>query len=401
MAITSTAAQALATMQQSNHTLICFPEALSGDGVGASLGLATALEKLRPGHQVDVVSSAFHAPQSRERFSFLPGVDRVRATIEELHDLTIRVRLQTAKVKALRYDVVGDALEIHLTPSSGHFSKDHVETAITNYRYDCIVTIGCPDLTALGTLYTDHAAFFQSTPIVNIDCAPENERYGQINLVDIASIACGEICATFLREVAPEHLDADVATCFLTGILARTRGFRAGGRVTPRTLETTAALLAGGARQDDILTHLFQTKTVGQLKLWGRALTRLRTEPERKLVWTLLAQGDFLASGASEADLLDIVDELLASAPDAGTILLIYEQRDRTVCVIARTPGGRHDAAALLHPFGGAGNSSSARACLVEHDLLAAERVILDAVRKQIDQKIGPTTTPAIAAPPA
>ena len=381
MALTNIASQALEAMKRSDHTLICFSEALSGDGVGSALGLAIALEKLRPGHQVDVVSSAFHEPKHRERFTFLPNIDRVKGTIEELHDLTIRVRLDTAKVKALRYEVKNNALEIHLTPSSGHLSKDHIETAMTNYRYDCIVIVGCPDLTALGALYTDHAAFFQSTPIVNIDCAPENERYGQINLVDLAAIACGELCTSFLREVAPEHLDADVATCFLTGILARTRGFR-GGRVTPKTLEVTAALLAGGARQDDILTHLFQTKTVGQLKLWGRALTRLRNDPERKIVWTLLAQSDFLAAGASEADLLDVIDELLVSAPDAQLILLMYEQRDGSICVIARAQGGGYDAAALLQPFAGAGNSSSARACLVRQDLIAVERTVLEHIRK-------------------
>ena len=382
MALATTNEQALEAMKRSGHTLICFPEAVSGDGVGSALGLARALESLRPGHQVDVISSGFHGDHP-QRYRFLPGVDRITSTIEQLHDLTIRVPLGDARVDNVRHEVRDGTLEIHLTPASGALSTEHIEAAMSRFRYDLIVVLDCADLTALGALYAQHAAFFQSTPIIAIDHDPGHEHYGQINLVDLAASACGEVCAQFLHEVAPACIDGDVATCLLAGILAETRSFRS-PRMGIRTFAITATLLDAGARRAEIVTALFQTRTVGQLQLWGRALTRLRTDPERKLVWTLLSQHDFLAAAAHEDSLPDIIDELLVNAPNAEIVLVLYEQRDRAICVLAACPSGRRDATALLRPIGGIGTATAARTCLVPQDLLTAERTVLDTVRAQL-----------------
>lgn len=382
MAITSINQQALEAMRRSNHTLICFSEQVSGDGVGSALGLGRALEALRPGHQVDVISSGFH-DSHRQRYGFLPGADRVQPTIEQLHDLTVRIPLGQAQVKDVRHEIRDGTIEIRLTPSSGQLSQDHIEAAMSQFRYDLIIVVDAADLGQLGSLYTQHAVFFQSTPIIAIDHDASHERFGHINLVDLAAAACGEVCAHFLREVAPQVIDPDVATCLMTGILTETRGFRS-PTISVRTFDVASALLTIGARREEILSHLFMTKTVGQLQLWGRALSRIHADAERNIVWTLLSQHDFLVSRASESDLLDVVDELLVNSPEASVILLIYEQPDRSICVLARTTGGRRDAAALLKSIGGVGNASSARACLIPQDLLTAERAVLETVRKQL-----------------
>lgn len=382
MAIVNANQQALEAMRRSDHTLICFPEAVSGDGVASALGLGRALESLRPGHQVDVISSGF-LDGHRERYRFLPGIDRVQPTIEQLHNLTIRVPLGQAQVRDVSHEVRDGHLEIRLTPQSGQISADHVEAAMSQFRYDLIVAIDCVDLSALGALYRQHAAFFQSTPTIAVDHDPAHERYGQINLIDLVASACGEVCAQFLWEVAPHAIDGDVATCLLAGMLAETRGFRA-PRMGVRTFTIAAQLLEAGARREEILKHLFLTKRVEQLHLWGRALTRLRTDPARKIIWTILSQHDFLASRASEADLPDLVDELLVNSPDAQVILILHEQPDRTICVTVSSPTGRHDAAALLRPIGGVGTAMSARVCLAPQDIQQAERKVIEIMQRQL-----------------
>ncbi len=379
MAITSINQQAIEAIRRSDHTLICFPEAVSGDGVGSALGLARAFEAMRPGHQIDVISSGF-LPDQQHRYRFLPGVDRVKSTIGQLHDLMIRVPLGGAEVRDVHHEVRNGHLEIRLSPTAGQIPSDHIEAAMSQFRYDLIIVLDCPDLGSLGVLYTAHAPFFQSTPIIAIDHAPEHERYGQINLIDLASAACGEVCARFLREVAPTCIDPDVATCLMAGIIAETRGFRS-PKISVRTFEVTSKLLEVGARREEILEHLFRTKSIGQLQLWGRALSRLKADQDRKLVWTLVSQHDFLAARASEADLPDLVDELLVSSPDARVILVLFEQRDHTICVLARAPGGHENAAALLKSIGGVGDAGLARACLIPQDLQQAERTVLEVVR--------------------
>ncbi|MFH1098696.1 MAG: hypothetical protein V1723_02140 [Candidatus Uhrbacteria bacterium] len=382
MATTNAYDQALTAIRDSMHTLICFPEQVGGDGVGTALGLGRALEALRPGHQIDVVSSGFH-PAHLERYSFLPNIECIHERIENIHDLVLRVPLHGAEVRDITHNVRDGHLEIRLTPAVGQFMSEHVEAAITNYKYDLIIVVDAPDLRALGALYERHASFFQTTPIITIDHRAEHERYGQINLINLAAAACAEVGVDLIRHERNAPLDADMATCFLTGILAKTQGLRS-PRLTPRTFEMARLLLEAGARRDEIVQHLFRTKTIAQLRLWGRALSRLRTDDERKLAWTVLAQHDFLTIAAPYGDLLEVVEELITNSPQAEVIAIISERPDRAIDVHVRCSHEQHNATALLASLGGTGTSTHAHARLDPQEIVAAERTVLDIVRKQM-----------------
>lgn len=381
---------------QSNHTLVCFPEHAGGDGVATALGIALALEQMRPGHQVDVASSGFDATHA-QRFRFLPGADRVRNTARREQQLTIRIPVDDPNAVDIRHAVTNGMVEVTLRAAAGlpspsrpeaehegvESGRAHIEHALTEHSYECIIVVDCPDLASLGKLYNEHADLFQRTPIIALDHAPDHERYGQIHAIDVTASACGEVAATLLRDLHGSALNADIATCLLTGILVKTRSFRS-PRMGPRTFEVVGYLLACGARREEVVAHLFQTKSVGQLQLWGRALTRLKHDAARGLVWTLLAQHDFLSVGATPADLADIVDELIASSPDAQCALLITEHEDRSIHVTAAVPRGRYDAAHLLRPLGGTGSAVLATATLPAGSLQAAEARILASVRARI-----------------
>ncbi|MDO8462762.1 MAG: hypothetical protein Q7S96_00610 [bacterium] len=374
----SVSQQALAAITRSNHTLVCFPESASADGVATALGLALALERQRPGHQIDVVSSGF-TPGHALRYGFLPGVDRVQREARCEQKVRIRIPCDDPHASDLRHRVRDGAVEIELTTGGTALQREHIASAIEQSSYDLIIAVDSPDLASLGALYTRNPERFQGTPIIAIDHAPDHERYGQIHCIDVTASACGEVAAALLRELG-QPMDADVATCFLTGILVKTRSFRT-PRMGAQTFTTVSYLLECGARREEVVARLFQTKSIPELQLWGRALTRLRTDRERGLVWSILSQHDVLTVGAHDADLDAIVDDLLANAPDARVILLLCEQPDRTITVRAYAPSGRFDVAALLRPIGGTGAAARATATLPAQPLAQAEAHVLDVVR--------------------
>lgn len=379
--------QARSLLTRSNHTLVCFPEHAGGDGVASALGLALALEQMRPGHQVDVVSSGF-TDDHRARYGFLPGVDRVRDTARREQTLKIRIPCDDPTACDIRTAITEGAVEVTLRAAGRGSSKfkaqnsnslDHITHALHEQSYDAIVVVDAPDLASLGALYRDHASMFQETPTIVVDHAPDHERYGQVHVIDVTASSCGEVAASLLRDLQHPP-DADVATCLLTGILVKTRSFRT-PRMGPRTFEVVGYLLECGAKREEIVARLFQTKTVSQLQLWGRALTRLKHDAARGLVWTLLSQHDFLTVGATPADLPDLVDELLASSPDAQCVILLVEQPDRSVRVTAAVPHGRHDAAHLLRPLSGTGSATLATATLPATALQDAEKRVMEIVK--------------------
>jgi hypothetical protein len=84
--------------------------------------------------------------------------------------------------------------------------------------------------------------------------------------------------------------------------------------------------MSAGAKREEIIDHLFQSKSIASLKLWGRALARLQSERDGRLVWSLLSEQDFIKSGSTEMDLAGVIDELIANIPSAEIIALVYSR---------------------------------------------------------------------------
>ncbi|EKD89123.1 MAG: hypothetical protein ACD_34C00185G0001, partial [uncultured bacterium] len=124
-----------------------------------------------------------------------------------------------------------------------------------------------------------------------------------------------------------QMLDEYIATNLLTGIISKTKSFKT-NTVTPRSLAIASHLIASGARREDIVKNLYQTKTLPSLKLWGRALAQLQSDPDRKIVWSTIHQTDFTETGTTPHELDQVIDELIINTPDAQHVYVVYEQTD-------------------------------------------------------------------------
>jgi phosphoesterase RecJ-like protein len=108
--------------------------------------------------------------------------------------------------------------------------------------FDLVIALDCSDLKRLGH-FTDMPAF-GSVPLLNIDHHVTNLNFGDVNLVDPRAASATEIVLRLLEYMAVP-LDAELATCLLTGIVTDTRGFRT-SNVTIQVMD--AALRLPGRR---------------------------------------------------------------------------------------------------------------------------------------------------------
>lgn len=369
--------QFLSTLERAERPLIMLREAAHADDFATAFGLAEVLRKL--GKTPEIVCAGGPEPKS---LAFIANDWRVRADLPHIRSLTVHINVAKAKVDQLSYSVEGDDMRIHLTPKSGAWDDGDVRVETTSYRYDCIVMIGVPDLPSLGALGTQYGDFLFQTPVINIDHAAANEHYGHMNMVDISAVANGEVAFALMLRVDESMIDEHIATCFLTGMVAKTKSFKT-PNVTPKTLKVAGALINKGARRDEIIEKLYRTRSVETLRLWGRALARLKADPEHGMVWTLLTKQDFVNAGAGEAALEDIVDELLATSPDARVVAIFYEHEGGYVA--ARLHAERpHDALRLGAPFKASGTREAARLTLRETDIVAAEKAVVTHLRTQL-----------------
>lgn len=360
--------QVLEALKRSDRPLLVVGAGSGADGYASAVGLALVLEKL--GKKPEIVAHDGSAPKT---LAFL-GAHGVKPVLEKLRRFRIELDTRKVAIDEVSYERTNDALTIQLAPKAGFWEPQDVKTSADGYRFDLIVTLGASDLEACGTPYRENPDFFYAVPVVNVDHAPGNEHFGSINHVDLSACAVGEALADLVARMDPELLDADVATALLTGMIAKTKSFKAKG-VSPKALDAASRLVAAGARRDEIVGSLYRTRSVPTLRLWGRALARLKLDPATKLAWTLIGRQDFLHAGADEEDLPDVIEELISSCPDAQVAALIYESRDGSVRAVVRSE--LRDALALTAAFAPMGSREQVRVRFAETPIPEAERKLI------------------------
>lgn len=370
--------QFLQTIERAARPILVLPETANADDFATAFGVATLLHKLQK--PVEIVSSGGRIPKS---IAFLAPEIPVRGDLPNIRKMTITVEADKAHIDELSYEVIDGKLHIHLLPKTGSWTKEDVSVKTDAYRYDLIIAIGGADLESFGALTKNYSDFFFGTPIINIDHHPKNEQFGAINIVDIHATSCAEVCHDLFLLIDPGLIDEQVATYLLTGMIHKTKSFRS-ANVTPKTLKTASELISRGAHRDEIIQKLYKTRTVETLRLWGRALSRLKSDEAKGIVWTMLTRSDFAAAGCDETALENIIEELLLSSPHARIAAVFYEHTDHDIRVIlhAERP---HDALSLGAPFRASGTREEVLLHLPEQDIVAAEKQVMSHLTKIIN----------------
>lgn len=310
-------------LREHKKILVCLPAKPTTDAIASGLAMYAVLQKL--GKQAKVVAADFALPDNHK---FLPKSDEISHELTALKKFVISVDVSRTSVQDIQYDIQQNRLNVYITPKTGYFETRDVSTSSSDYQFDLIIVLDSQDLASLGKVFEDNAEFFHHTPIINIDHHPANEHFGEINFVHVTATSISEIIFELLEHLdSGQLLDEYIATNLLTGIISKTKSFKT-NTVTPRSLAIASHLITSGARREEIVKNLYQTKTVSALKLWGRALAQLQSDPDRKIVWSTLRHQDFAETATTPQELDQVIDELIINTPDAQHVYVVYEQTD-------------------------------------------------------------------------
>ncbi|MFH1426027.1 MAG: hypothetical protein ABIG66_01185 [Candidatus Kerfeldbacteria bacterium] len=323
--------QILEMIKQSASVLVCLPEKPTTDAIASGLAVLSVIEKL--GKKGRVVSSGFQLPATH---AFLPKSNEIFDDLTALRKFIISLDISNKSVEDLSYTIEDDKLNVYVSPKDGFFTQNDVSTTSGDYAFDLIIVIDAQDLDALGRIYEMNADFFYHTPLINIDQSPANDHFGQVNLINVTATSCSEILFELVKDWGDNILDEYIATNLLTGMISKTKSFQSGS-VTPRSLSIASHLISQGARREDIVKHLYQSKKISTLKLWGRVLTTLEVDTEHKIVWSRLTRKDFESVGATEDDLSDVIDELIINSREARNVFIVYNVNPNEVKAIVST----------------------------------------------------------------
>ncbi|MEX1112920.1 MAG: DHH family phosphoesterase [Patescibacteria group bacterium] len=358
-----------------------------GDAVGSALAMQHVLEALGK-HPTTIILD-----EIPEMYRFLPGLDKVTTQLSGSRDLVLSVNTTHTKVDKLKYNTTEDRLNVVVSPKEGQFAEKDVEIRQGAYNFDLVIVLDAPDLDRLGKLYDENPDLFYEAPVVNIDHHPSNDYFGAVNLVDLTATSTAEVLVGVIEALGESLMTEDVATLLLTGLITDTGSFQ-NANTTPKSLTVSAQLVAQGGRQQEIIQHVYKTKPLSTLRLWGRALTRLQYDPETRLVWASLSHQDFQETGGTATEAKGVIDALMSSAPDAEVILLLRENADGRVDGSVRTTKGV-DATKVVGFWNGGGHKGAA-GFDVDGPLEEAERSVVTQIKKWQAERLGvqgPTAT--------
>jgi phosphoesterase RecJ-like protein len=230
-----------------------------------------------------------------------------------------------------------------------HF-KDDLKRALD---VDLLVSFDFAEIDGFDITRSDLDA--RQLQLINIDHHITNTHFGDLNFVDPSSSACCEMVYYLIRELELD-IDIEIATALFTGLSTDTGSFKH-SNTTPRVLSVASNLLARGARLKRISDDIYQTKSVASLKMWGKALERLKFEPDRSLAVSFITQDDFDETGADLNDLEGAIS-LLSCIPGSRATLLLSEYSGKIKGSI-RTEEEEVDVSRLAGQFSGGGHKKA------------------------------------------
>lgn len=370
--------QIIDLVKRSNKILVLPSAPIDGDSIGSALSLYIILKKL--GKEVTVASSE----TIPDLLSFLPKTQVVNPNLISSKDFIITLDTRKVKIQEIKTESGENKLNIIVTPQEGRLQEGDITFNEGQEEFELIITVDTADLKQLRKIYEENMDMFHEVPVINIDHHVSNEHYGKVNYVDIMSASATELLLPLFEQMEEvyqtELMDEDVATLLLTGIITDTGSFQ-NSNTTPKAFAHAAQLIAYGARQQEIIQHIYKTKQLSQLKLWGRVLSKIQTDEKYKIVWSGVTQQDFKDTQSKEEETGDIIDELMTNAPGAEVVLLLKEKANGTISGSIRTTSTEIDASNIAEMFGGGGHSRAAGFVIKDGDFRKHEDEIITKIR--------------------
>ncbi len=348
--------QIIDLIKRSQNILIMPSAPADGDSLGSALALYLTLKKI--GKNITVVS-----PEPvPEVLQFLPTTNVISENLET-NDFIVTVDCEKAQLNTIQAKLEHNKVNFIITAKKGQFSENEVSFTHGPNKYDLIITVDTGDLIQLGRFYEDNVEMFTRIPVINIDHHASNAGFGKINFVDIMASATTEMLFALMQDLekatAQTLIDEDVATLLLAGIITDTGSFQ-NANTTPKAFKAAANLIRLGARQQEIIQHVFKTKRLSTLRLWGRILTNLKVDQKHRFVWSTIARKDFDDTNSSDEETGSIIDELLTNAPGTEVVLILKERNDGLVSGSVRTTTAAVDSSEIAGLFGGGGHVQAA-----------------------------------------
>ncbi len=314
-------------IEKSDKILIVTPPNPSDDQVCGTFALGHLLKKEEKKKEVSILLSPGSVPQKLE---FLKKPDKIKSDLIGVRDFLLYFNTKNNRIIDIKTEQQPDKYVIRLTPEKGTIDPKDFSFVPADFNYNLVIVVGATSLDALGKIYQDNTDLFFEVPKINLDNQSANDNFGQVNAVDLTASSVSEILTSYLLERENKSdkessISQEISQSLLTGIISATESFQTPA-TTPRTMIFAAQLMKRDADQPTIIRHLYKTKSLSFLKLWGKVMAQLKWDESKKLSWASLSLDDFIQSKATEKDIPFILEEIQKNFSQGKAFAIFYSE---------------------------------------------------------------------------
>jgi phosphoesterase RecJ-like protein len=318
----------LTLVRQGNRFLLTSHVSPDGDAVGSALGLARVLRKLGKSAVV------WNADPTPPIYAPLPGSARIHCGAEP----------------PAGFPEAFDAILVLECPS---LDRTGLEAQLLAARKPSVEPGSEP---AAEDPRRAPGAGGNRLPIVNIDHHLGNQHYGQVNWVDTAAPALGEMVHR-LAQALKVAMDPETATCLFLTLATDTGGFRF-ANATAEAFEAAATLVREGAQPELVSQWLHESRPEASLRLLGAMLGSLELHDHGRVATAVISEEMFARCGASPADTEGLVDYPRSIAGVEAVALFRQTGADRYK--VSLRSRGEVDVEQIARRHGGGGHKNAA-----------------------------------------
>lgn len=240
--------QVVERIKQANNILVTVSNNPSVDQLAACIGMTLFLNKL------DKHATAVYSGKTPPAIEFLQPEKTIEQNTDSLRDFIIS--LDKAKADKLRYKVEDKFVRIYITPYRTSISQKDLVFSEGDFNVDVVLALGVRDKAQVDAAITQHGRILHDATVISVNAGQEKApSLGQINWQEATASSLCEMLVSISEAFGTGLIDNQMATGFLTGIVAETERF-SNSKTSPKVMTMAAQLMAAGANQQLIVSKL-------------------------------------------------------------------------------------------------------------------------------------------------
>jgi len=238
---------AVERLKSASNVLVTVGANPSVDALSAAIGFSLLLGKL------DKHASAVFSGAIPPAINFLQPEKRFEKDVSSLRDFIIA--LDKDKADKLRYKVEDNVVKIFITPYRTTITQSDLQFSQGDFNVDAVVALGVTNREDIDQAIKTNGRILHDAAVITMNAGTSASDLGAINWQDPAASSLSEMLVSISESFGSGLLDQQIATAFLTGIVAATERF-SNPKTSPKVMTMAAQLMAAGANQQLIASNL-------------------------------------------------------------------------------------------------------------------------------------------------